>query len=178
MTERNHNPNHDALDREIDAALAKYATIAPRPGLEERILANLRARPTVASTWWGWPAAAALAAILLTVLWISRSEKPVVKLVTQSPSPNTPAIRHPAIQPAKPVSRKRIHSNAAARATVASAPKLDQFPSPQPLSPQETILARYVSNFPEHAALIARARSEELQRDAAEAMDDAGRVAK
>ena len=53
---------------------------------------------------------------------------------------------------------------------MADNPKLDQFPSPQPLSEQEKILESYVANYPEHAALIARARAEELRRDAAEEM--------
>ena len=54
------------------------------------------------------------------------------------------------------------------------APKLEQFPSPQPLSEQEKILARYVNTYPEHAALIAQARTEELRRDSAEEMGEAG----
>ena len=41
----------------------------------------------------------------------------------------------------------------------AGSPKLDQFPSPQPLSEQEKILTNYVAQYPEHAVLIARATS-------------------
>jgi hypothetical protein len=48
---------------------------------------------------------------------------------------------------------------------IAASPKLDQFPSPQPLSKQEKILANYVTEYPEHAALIAEARMEMLRRD-------------
>jgi hypothetical protein len=55
----------------------------------------------------------------------------------------------------------------------ASAPKLDQFPSPQPLSEQEKILAHYVTNYPQHAALIAQARTDELRRDSIEESNDA-----
>jgi len=51
-----------------------------------------------------------------------------------------------------------------------NSPKLEQFPSPQPLSEQERILANYVGKYPEHATLIARARSEALQRDQLEEM--------
>jgi hypothetical protein len=47
-------------------------------------------------------------------------------------------------------------------------PKLDQFPSPQPLTEQERILASYVALDPEHAALIAEARTEALLREAEE----------
>lgn len=51
---------------------------------------------------------------------------------------------------------------------VPSPPKLAQFPSPQPLSEQERILASYVAKYPEHAALVAQARAEALQQDSEE----------
>jgi hypothetical protein len=56
----------------------------------------------------------------------------------------------------------------------ASAPKLDQFPSPQPLSEQEKILASYVAEYPEHAVLVAQARAEALLRDQEEEEREAG----
>jgi hypothetical protein len=46
-----------------------------------------------------------------------------------------------------------------------SAPKLAQFPSPQPLSEQEQILASYVARYPDSAALVAEARAAALQQD-------------
>jgi hypothetical protein len=36
------NGKPDEFDRMLDAALAKYAAVEPRTGLEERVLANLR----------------------------------------------------------------------------------------------------------------------------------------
>ena len=39
-------------------------------------------------------------------------------------------------------------------------PRLDQFPSPRPLSEQEQMLARYVREFPQEAVLVARAQTE------------------
>jgi hypothetical protein len=56
----------------------------------------------------------------------------------------------------------------------ANSPKLDQFPSPQPLSEQEKILASYVNQFPDHAALLAQARMEMLRRDREEELRQAG----
>ena len=49
-----------------------------------------------------------------------------------------------------------------ARPTVVAAanPKLDQFPSPRPLSEEEQLLVRYVHEFPEEAVLIAKAQAE------------------
>ena len=44
-----HRRESDDLDRALDAALAKYTSVEPRAGLDERILANLRAvsRPLI-----------------------------------------------------------------------------------------------------------------------------------
>jgi hypothetical protein len=49
----------------------------------------------------------------------------------------------------------------------ASAPKLDVFPSPEPLSEQEKMLAAYVAQHHQQAVLIARARMAELKEDLA-----------
>jgi hypothetical protein len=61
----------------------------------------------------------------------------------------------------------RAHATAVASAN----PKLDQFPSPQPLSEQEKLLENYVAKYPERAVLLARARFEALQRDQLEEMN-------
>jgi hypothetical protein len=52
-------------------------------------------------------------------------------------------------------------------------PKLDQFPSPQPLSAEEIALARYVKNFPKEAQLVADAQ-EEFELETRKIMNDAG----
>jgi len=182
------NPKNDALDRQLDAALAKYAEVEPRTGLEDRVLANLRIERQRAAgrSWWRWPAVAALtAAIALTVSLVWRSAESTHRITVQHPP--APAQTNAAgtqvandgrsgliPRPVKPVRSLKPHAVSHAATAVAFAPKLDQFPSPQPLSEQETILARYVTRFPEHAALIAQARTEELRRDSAEEIDEAG----
>ena len=50
-------------------------------------------------------------------------------------------------------------------ATAAAHPRLDQFPSPQPMSEQEKLLTSYIARFRDQAVLVARARTEELRRD-------------
>ena len=187
------NRKHDVLDRQLDAALAKYAAVEPRTGLEERVLASLRLanlridqQHAARRSWWRWPAVAALtAAIALTVSLVWRSAESTHRITVQHP----PALaqtnaagtqvandgRSGSIpSPLKPVRTLKQHTVSHAATAVAFAPKLDQFPSPQPLSEQETILARYVTRFPEHAALIAQARTEELRRDSAEEIGEAG----
>ena len=54
---------------------------------------------------------------------------------------------------------------------MARAPKLEQFPSPQPLSEQEKLLQNYVAENPEQAVLLARARTEALRQDQFEEMN-------
>ncbi len=69
----------DELDRMLDAALAKYAAVEPRTGLEDRILANLRAERTRVPdrAWWRWSVAGALAAVVVVALALAwRSGKP------------------------------------------------------------------------------------------------------
>jgi hypothetical protein len=196
MTESNHgqdgqnqaNLNNDALDHQLDAALAKFVRVEPRAGLEERILANLRVeqeRPAE-RWWWRWPAVAALAAmIMLTLSLALRSWKPTQNIAAQYPpvpaQSNKPAgaqiANHGESGSIRPhgLSARRLKPRAFSGppTVVVNSPKLDEFPSPQPLSEQETILTHYVTNYPEQAALIAQARTEELRRDNAEEMREA-----
>ncbi len=180
-------PNHkqprqdqpgDELDLMLDATLAKYAAVEPRAGLEDRVLANLRAERAnkLHRAWWPWSVAAAVAMILVVLLALpwraSQSTTPVAadrhlshapqgsqKSGTQLASNGQEGPTRPRRPDAAPKKIRRVSQ------LIADQPKLDQFPSPQPLSEQEKILATYVAEYPEHAVLIARARSEQLRRD-------------
>jgi hypothetical protein len=173
------NPNKEwrlaqgqTLDRELDTALAKYATVEVRPGMEDRILANLRAAGEHAPARWRWPwtirwsvAAVAVAATVLLIVglaWRSGArpapaiaQRQGTPLDAQSATPQSKSIRLPA-----PVTRPVVR-----RIVATAAPKLEQFPSPQPLSEQEKLLAAYVDDYPDRAVLLARARIEALRRD-------------
>jgi hypothetical protein len=174
------NKKQDELDSILDTALAKYAASEPRPGLEDRVLANLRTQQTrtSASAWWRWSAAAALAVVIVTVALALRSGKSSPPVVANYPAVATQALNQPVtpsrggsgILPPEPAAIPR-HPKPRHRPTaIAAQPKLDQFPSPQPLSEQERILAIYVAQYPKQAVLIARARSEELRQDQLEEM--------
>lgn len=152
------------LDRELDAALAKYTAVDPRVGLEQRVLAALRADQAVREQlWWRWIVAGALAAVVVVALAVAwRSGRPHAPVIANHHPPATPSVQQ---------SGTRIASNSGAirRAPVrrsqpkvdkAANPKLDQFPSPRPLSEQEQLLVRYVHEFPEEAVLIAKAQAE------------------
>jgi hypothetical protein len=179
------NSSSDELDHAVDAALAKYAAVEPRAGLEERVLANLRAEHgrRVNRGWWRWglgATAVAVVVLAIDVTWRSgRSSQPTVanrrSLVKQDlPKPGTQIAaqddnRSRPRHPHRSAKAHPVHS----AVVIAASPKLDQFPSPQPLSEQERILASYVSEYPEHAALIAEARMEMLRRDQEEELQQA-----
>lgn len=173
-------------ERELDMAMAKYAAVEPRVGLEERILAHLKAEQeqAAARAWWNWPRAAALVAavvMIVAALLVWRSWKPAPDTMAhhqlnpvqggQRPQTGSNAggerVRQ---QVAAPLRRQRIHSSHV-QVVVAAEPRLEQFPSPRPLSDQEKILANYVTRYPEHATLIAQARAEALRRDAEEELE-------
>lgn len=170
----------DDLDRTLDAALAKYASAEPREGLEERVLANLRAadRQSARSVWWNWRFAAITAFLLIAAALIWRWNQPM-----QTPATNHPSVLPSTVKqgPVEPDLAHRDRDNAPPRSlprrtarrqpqreTVATNPKLDVFPSPLPLSEQEKILASYVSQYPRHAALVAEARMDDLRQETEE----------
>lgn len=171
------NKNDDELDRELDAALARYWVVEPRPGLEERVLANLRNAPAEVPrrAWWRWSLAAAVAAIVVVALALAwRSNKTSRPVVASHPSTTegTPelgtqvgsnALGNGARQHGPHPPRKIGSSRAPV--VVAAVPKLDQFPSPQPLTEEERILADYVRHFQDQAVQIARVANAEVQRD-------------
>jgi hypothetical protein len=179
------NANNDGLDRELDATLAKFTAGEPRAGLEDRILANLRAQQARVTErpWWRWPAVAALTvAIGVTGFLAWRPQRPVQKIAS-NPAATTQIDGHTGTHTNHGGSgttqlndlgsgRRRKPRAVNHPVRVASpAPKLDQFPSPQPLSEQERILAGYIARFPEQAALVAQARADARRRDAAEEID-------
>jgi hypothetical protein len=177
---------NDVLDRALDAALAKYAVVEPRMGIEDRILINLRTqRVRIANHVWRWSLAAALAVVVVAAVidWRSGTpSRPVTAnyLTTAQPAPlpaTETANRYAStIQPKTDQTRKlaplrqALARSSQPQAVVVELPKLDVFPSPQPLNEQEKIMARYLANYPEQAALIAQARMQALQRDEAERM--------
>ena len=168
------NDPEDELDRVLNAVLATYGRIEAREGLELRILANLRAQDSRPhSQWWGWGlAAAVLAIVIVTIAWRfgghTRSFTASRPAVPQT-SVERAAQRNPSDRIRGNTAPVRIH---ATRKTAPGNPnpKLDQFPSPRPMSEQERILAMYINQDPKHAALIAEARMEALRQDEAEKM--------
>jgi hypothetical protein len=171
---------NEPFDRELDSALASYAAIEPRAGLEQRILANLHAeqKHALVRPRWRWPAIGALSLVVvfaaLLVAW--RFTRPSQNFAvhhlptTTLPVPETQIasnIKAGDHGPATPAMQKKKPRTLHPENENASAPKLDVFPSPEPLSEQEKMLAAYVAQHHQQAVLIARARMEELKEDLA-----------
>lgn len=161
------------LDRILDATLAKYAAVEPPAWLEERVLAQLRVGPLrpPLCRWLHWELAGAVAVIVVVAVlaWIS-IRLPQLPIANHSPV----TISQPSIQETKPALhatdevaavkpasvRKPVARRAPVSTAVAAYPKLDQFPSPQPLTAEEIALAQYVKNFPKEARLVAQTQEE------------------
>lgn len=185
------------LEQELDAALARYADSEPREGLEQRVLASLRAqRSKDGQRWKSWRAwsAVGLASVAVAglLMWAAetgltrkagtsrqRIEREVA--TTQMASPELRAQGNPRFQAAvsksmgsaeRVMAYGRRPSRTPERAASASRktmPRLAQFPAPEPLTEQERLLTRFVEQSPEEAALFAEVRAKELQREADEA---------
>jgi hypothetical protein len=163
-------PEKDNLDLLLDSALATYAHPGPESGLEDRVLNALKAArvPEVRTAsvdrkghrrWFAW-AFALPVAVCIVLLWLS-----ITKSI-HAPSSQTQQARQtnqgPAIpRTAAPVvsaQTPRRHSVRAARserprsnAEVAAAeplPKLDVFPTPQPMSSEERALGVVATQTP------------------------------
>jgi hypothetical protein len=169
----------EALDRALDAALAKYSAVEPRTGLEQRILASLRSerdRVPVSSRW-QWSAVGVLALVVIIAALAWKSNRPTKSVAQQhAPAPiervastSADSSRSAGLLP----TRRAVQTNAQREHSALMAskgPKLTQFPSPEPLTQEELALVRYAKQFPEDAVVIASAQEEfekEIQQEAA-----------
>ena len=154
----------DTLELEIDAALAGYAAVKPRVGLPDRILANLRQEQERVGehSWRPWSTIAAVAAMLVIAVSITTHRRAMTPRPDQQPerpvaANGTAAPSHPTLPQTEKPTRGGIRRP---QGSARSAPRLAQFPSPRPPSEQEQLLVRFVQEFPEEAAVIARAQAE------------------
>jgi hypothetical protein len=154
------------IDSWVEAALQQYGEAEPRPGLETRVLANLRVEQQRVwqRRWMWWPAVTALAAMLVAAFLMRTADAvPEFSVVHQLPVPVVKSNAGRAQEDA------RVSPARSAKSAVA--PRLDQFPSPQPLNQQEQMLASYVREFPREAVFVARAQTELLKQDAIEQLE-------
>lgn len=145
-------PDVDAL---LDAFLGSYSRSEPQPGLEQRVLATLRASATAdreprRRAAWIWTTLAAAAVFLIAagiVLFRPKDHEPdrvadggssAVAPVPASPPPPPPVLSVRRAPEARP--QKSRPQTAVLRRPL--------FPSPAVLSAQEKLLLRYVTQTP------------------------------
>lgn len=148
------------IDDMLDSLLANYSSAEPRPGLETRILANLREteEKEAAHGWWSfkwlWAGAVAAAIIVAAALIGGRHRvAPPTNVIVKT---NQPAPQ-PEIQPQVPIARqeavrirprKPLAPALPQNATLALRDRPAVFPTPTPLSEQEKLLLSYVAGTP------------------------------
>jgi hypothetical protein len=158
----------------LDSLLANYSSAEPRPGLETRILANLRDAEGRESGrgWWGfkwlWAAAAVAALIVASVLisgkrhvappshTVVQTVQPVQQGVVQQPSVQQPIVEPPRVQGSVPTvgatagihHRHKTLAPGQQNATLAWSQRPPVFPTPTPLSEQERLLLSYYRRTP------------------------------
>jgi len=169
MTEHDQDQH---LDKLLDSALSEYSSVEPRPGLETRILANVRGAAETGSSrrkWrWLWAGATAALAILLVVLFAGKhSVVPAPRNeVVQEKQPATQS--SPEIGKAAPLNSgngaakprpKHLQPHPEAVALKVE-PRRPVFPTPTPLSDQEKLLLSYYAQTPREE-LIAQSHPEE-----------------
>ncbi len=162
------------IDQWLDKGLAEYGNAEPRPGLENRILANLSAernRVSGGRSWrWALSAVSAVVVVVVAVWMGSKPNEPPAparenkgaRVQTFESTGKTPAQIGARSRPGKPANSTVAGGVNAhfSRSRMANRPKLDQFPSAQPLSDQVELLLEYVKATPreEIIAVVARAK--------------------
>lgn len=159
------NGYHDA-DKWLDHALAEYAQAEPRAGFEGRVLARVRCEQEQSRQKAGWRLALAFGAVamlLLTLLWLGQPSAKRISgtqssKVTPEASKSAQAFKQTQRiagpnAPLNPPLRKPLKERVAT-------PKRQQFPAALPLTDQERMLAQYVRDFPENAALMAQVQTD------------------
>lgn len=160
------------IERFLDRALNEYGKGSPCEGLEQRILANLAANPTKASSWWAWalvPVAAVV--IVLAVLGLKPAKyvpAPPVAGATAPPAPAVALRKTPSVTAAK--WHKRLRADTREAVVAKTAPRLPTFPS-QPDESQARMLLQFVQRSPNAAQQVVK-EEEEFQKLVAENVED------
>jgi hypothetical protein len=150
----NHNDKDRFVDELLDASLRRYQSEEPPAGLEDRILANVRARDRAAPRrrWvWAWAFAASAAVLIVAVVVLRFTSRPAPRTATVSLAPQTvaPKAETPKmVAVAPPMSRIPGSPPRAPRIPAPVFRRPEQFPTPSPLSEQEQLLLAFVSQGP------------------------------
>jgi hypothetical protein len=146
-------------DLDLDLLIRKAAASSGRPAsdadLARRILSRVETENTAASAhrWLPWAAALPVAACLVFVFTLF-APRPAHTPVNQSETRNSaqPPDRAGSAAESKPFETAQVSSARSSRPSMVtreSLPKLETFPSPQALTPEEQALATYAAHASE-----------------------------
>ena len=148
------------IDEMLDSMLANYSSAEPRPGLETRILANLREAEKKAPQGWPnfkWLWAGMVAAVIMVGAVLIGGRHRVTPTTNVIVKTNQPAPQ-PELQPHAPIvqqetARTHRHKPPAPptrpqNVTLALSQRPANFPTPVPLSEQERMMFTYLANTP------------------------------
>jgi hypothetical protein len=151
-------------DELLDATLRQYGSVTPRAGLEQRLLAGVRAIESAATAprRWQWVALAAAASLAVALgIYVA---VPSEETQPATPSAQAPDVTKPVERPAvpteegtKPAPRRTLAKGAPPRALQ---PKLDVFPAPAAISEQERLALYYARRAPAEVLVAAAAAVE------------------
>ena len=148
----------DELDRMIDGALASYSDAEPLAGIEQRLVNRVHAVRN-RRRWLAWGVGAAVtASVVVGMSWSGhktiREKTPVAvaRVRRQASPPKTAVISAP---------RARVRVKRAARPR--ALPKLEQFPTPTPLTAEERALVAFVRGNEEEARQVLAANEDRIQ---------------
>jgi hypothetical protein len=138
------------LDQFLDSLLASYSDVEPRPGLETRVIANLRGQASQKKSWqwiWTWIGVGSVTVALTALFFIivlkrpiEPPQAPVAHAVRPSDDHSAPAVTqaHHVVKKATPARHEEL-------VMVATDTRPDRFPTPVPLSDQEKLFLRYLA---------------------------------
>jgi hypothetical protein len=159
----------DRLDELLNDLLSEYSAVEPRPGLQTKILAGLRAAAAAQTgSWlkspaWLWAGAAAVAVALLILFFAQPGQLPPPRVV-RSVEPAPFAGFQQATSRPEAIRSSQVHK--VPRRPVVSL-RADVFPTPAPLSEQEKLLLRYMAGTPREEKL-AQSRPQAAENDSEE----------
>jgi hypothetical protein len=152
----------DQLDRMLDSSLSSYGDAGASSELEKRILARVSSEQNAhaplqgwRNSWLLWAALPVAACLLLSLLVWKSAGPPATHPSTHQP--NVASVTPTSHVPIIPTPRQTMLTHAVHRTTSrpavavgksAGPPKLDVFPLPQPLSPEEQALYAFATQVP------------------------------
>lgn len=145
-------PEKDEIDLLIDSALRDYAE--PRLGLEQRMVARISPHALSSRRRWlfvaiGAPTAAALIPLLAYLVPWTLHPKPDQMAHAPSISAVAPVVTTTPKSAARNVVPSHHLRQQDRLSNQTSRPKLDVFPTPQPLNPEEEALTRFATEASE-----------------------------